>query len=858
MRKLRVTDRLGVRISVIALLIVTAVVAGNYYVFFEGYRSSATEQLVERGAGFIAMAHQAQRQMHLVLEGDEELAATAGLDESFVHAGWQSAKTAADEKGLSFLITVPEAKVAEHDPGQDETSGAFRAQLYQDLIAQIEAEGPEELHRIDSATGTLHYQRAIRLGDTCFNCHFDFAADEELGRAFDVHGAYELQLPLAPIEAQVSSFFWQSLSVSVPLALALVGLFAFFVYRKVTRPLGVMAETAEQIAAGDIEQKVEYSARDEIGSLADRFRGMIEYLREVAAAAKALGHGDLNTEMRPRSERDLVSKNFLEARENLRGVLGEVGTLIDAARAGRLDQRGDTKRFEGAFGELVAGLNGVLDAVSEPLVVTAENLERVSRGDVPDAIEHEFEGSFGVICESLNRSIASIAQLVDDIDVLSRAAQSGDLSVRADASRHQGQFRRIVEGVNGTLEAVRGPLEEAVRCAEEISEGNIPDEIDTTQRGVFEQLKQSLNRCIRAVNRIVADVDKLAGAATEGRLEFRADASAHQGDFQRILEGIHGTLDATVEPVGEAAEVLARIAERDLTARVEGEYRGDHARIKESINAMAADLAESIGEIGRNARSLTSASEELSGVSAEMSRSAEDASLRAEGVSSASGQVSNNVQTMSAGADELEHSIRDIAANAAQATQVADKAVGATERTASAVSRLETSSVEIGEVIRLITSIAEQTNLLALNATIEAARAGSAGKGFAVVATEVKNLARQTADATEDVARRIEDIQGRVGSAVAAIAEITAIIEQIHAAQSTITAAVEQQTLTSAEIRRSVHEAARGSEGIASNASSVSRCAERTATGTEQISRAAADLSSLTHTLEELVASFRF
>jgi methyl-accepting chemotaxis protein len=180
------------------------------------------------------------------------------------------------------------------------------------------------------------------------------------------------------------------------------------------------------------------------------------------------------------------------------------------------------------------------------------------------------------------------------------------------------------------------------------------------------------------------------------------------------------------------------------------------------------------------------------------------------------------------------------------------------DRTNVTIAKLGESSAEIGNVIKVITSIAQQTNLLALNATIEAARAGEAGKGFAVVANEVKELAKQTAKATEDISRKIEAIQEDTTSAVDAIAQITTIIHQINDLQNTIASAVEEQTATTGEISRNVGEAAHGSNGIAQNISSVAQAARSTTEGASNTKSAADNLSRIAVDLQKLVAQFRY
>jgi methyl-accepting chemotaxis protein len=660
----------------------------------------------------------------------------------------------------------------------------------------------------------------------------------------------------AVLSTSASSAVWSvvvCLAVTIGLALAI----GIVLTIAITRPLREVAEAAQMLARGDASHDVHYESGDEVGALAQMFRAMTATIRERSEAAQKMAAGDLSLAVTPKSDRDVLGLALKRCLEVLNELMREMDRMAREHNAGDIDATISAQNFQGDFQKVAQGIN---DMVAGHIAVKKKAMACIGefgRGNFEAPLE-KFPGKKAFINDTIEQVRANLKALITDANMLVQAALEGKLSTRADEAKHHGDFKKIVGGINETLDSVIGPLNVAIASLDSFAKGEAPASVKDDYRGDFQRLKESINGVIEIVKSRAEQVDYLLTQAAEGNLDARADASRFTGGNAKLIGGINQLLEAIVTPMRDAGATLDRLAAGDLTAEISSAYKGEFNRLKQSINTVSIQVRQAMQQIGRSTTALVASAEELNKVSQQMSSSADETAAQANVVSAASEQVSKNVQTVATGADEMGASIKEIAKNTAEATKVALAAVKTAETTNHTIEKLGQSSAEIGQVIKVITSIAQQTNLLALNATIEAARAGEAGKGFAVVANEVKELAKETAKATEDISRKIETIQGDTKGAVSAIAQISEVIHQISDIQNTIASAVEEQSATTNEISRNLAEAAKGGIDITKNITGVAEAARQTTAGAVDTQKSAQSLERMAAELQELVSQFKY
>ncbi|KAF0158594.1 MAG: hypothetical protein FD159_1027 [Syntrophaceae bacterium] len=619
--------------------------------------------------------------------------------------------------------------------------------------------------------------------------------------------------------SEQSRFITNIAIVAVAGGVLLALILGFVLAGEIKKPLKMLLAATEKLATGDVNVKVELTGKDELGELAQSFGKMVDNIKDSASTAEKIAAGNLAVEVKERSENDILSQSMKNVVETLRDLTAEATMLSKAAVEGRLATRGNAGKFQGGYREIVQGVNDTLDAVIGPLNVAARYVDDISKGAIPAKITDSYNGDFNTIKNNLNQCIDAVHALVADANMLSQAAVEGKLATRADAAKHQGDFRKIVAGVNDTLDAVIGPLSVAAGYVDRISKGEIPDKITDSYNGDFNTIKLNLNHMLDYLNETAEAANKVA-----------------QGD-----------LTATVKPRSEKdvlgnafAKMLVNL--RQLTNQMHQATENiNHASL--NISSATSEQAATVTEQAASVAETTATVEEVRQTA---EQSAERAMVVSEMAASTMGVAENGLKAVKK-SEEGMFSLKE------QVRNIAETILALSEQTQ-----------QIGEIIASVNDISDQSHLLALNAAMEAARAGEAGRGFAVVAGEVRNLAEQSRQATTQISSILSEIQKSANTAVMVTEQGTKSAEAgVALAQATgesISAIREhtQQVVAAAQqIAASSRQQLTGMDQITRAMEGINEAAIQSQSGMQQAELGTQKLNDLARSLAGIVQQYK-
>jgi len=596
--------------------------------------------------------------------------------------------------------------------------------------------------------------------------------------------------------------------------------------------------------------------------LRDKFQEACDALGEYVRAREELI-------MKPAEagRREDALKNAVQSGVKLHRAVEALNKTVEVTRASGQQKYEDAQAlyvssrtilFAVAFAGIALGLGfgfALARMITKPLHATMTVLEAAAAGDLTKRADVAQSDEIGRMAQALDKAIVSLASTQSILENAPTNVLLADRELK-------------ITYVNPASLALLRKLERHIPVKAENVLGSSIDIFHKNPAHQRKMLSDPKNLPIRANINIGPEIAALLITAIYDQnktylgpmvtWELITDKLESERKIKEAAERERQQAEELRVKVESILEVVNAASRGDLTREMTVTGADAVGQMSDGLSKFFANLRGNVAKIAQTAQVLASSSQELTSVSQQMAANAEETATQANVASAAAEQVSKNVATVSTGTEEMGASIKEIAKSANEAAKVATSAVKVADKTNAIVAKLGESSAEIGNVIKVITSIAQQTNLLALNATIEAARAGEAGKGFAVVANEVKELAKQTAKATEDISRKIEAIQGDTKGAVEAIAQIGTIINQINDIQNTIASAVEEQTATTGEISRNVGEAAQGSSEIAQNITGVAQAARSTTEGASNTQSSADELSKIAIDLQKLVSQFKY
>ncbi len=482
------------------------------------------------------------------------------------------------------------------------------------------------------------------------------------------------------------------------------------------------------------------------------------------------------------------------------GLVYELSRLIDLFKEGDIEARADVTKFDGAYAEVAGVVNELLDAAITPVRQTLAFVSRVQDFDFTYKVGFTYKG----LCGELQLALNILRERLELTQAVAEHIANGDLSDAEEIRKYGGGTGRRCENDN---------------------------------------YSPAFLKMIESLEAVLEDLLGLEEAIIAGRFGYKMEISKHQGKYRKILESIDGALEHMVRPINEALGVLEKMAEKDLTGRMTGDYQGDHAKLKSSLNTALLSLNDVLSQVIDGAEQVGTASNQVAASAALVSENTAEEASALEEISASLEEISGMTRNNADNANEAQV----LAKVQEDSVKKGQEAMGRMNR---AIADIKSSSDETAKIVKTIDDIAFQTNLLALNAAVEAARAGDAGRGFAVVAEEVRNLALKSADAAKNTAQMIEDSIGNAEQGVAIADEVTKALKETTENMAKVNNLIR-------EIAAASQEQAKGIEQVATATNQMDKSVQQNAANSEESASASEELSAQAQYLTEMIAEFR-
>ena len=666
----------------------------------------------------------------------------------------------------------------------------------------------------------------------------------------------------------------------------ILALILYKLSRSITKPISSVNQMIQEMNQGYLGLRLNMKPTNEIGEMAAALDNFADNLQLVLIATlDQIAAGDLSAEVTPQGPRDEITPALKQTIETIRQLIAEANRLSAAAVAGQLETRGNAQNFQGGFKEILQGVNDTLDAVIIPLHVAADYIQRIGNGDIPPKIIDTYYGDFNTIKNNINACIDGLGALEEGNRVLARMSVNDfSLMINEDCC---GIYSEISQSIN----RINGKMVHIMDIINNIANGDMQDleNLKTTgKRSDKDQLIPSLVGMIENIVMLVEETQAMTQIAIEGDLDHRGDASKFPGEYAHVIEGFNNTLDVVIDPIRTASATLNQLAQGNLKVTMDGNFKGQHGKIKNDMNRTICFLKQYVDEItaaleriGRGDLSqeitnhylgdfiaikyaINDITTRLSAVMGEIDEAAGQVESGSRQISDGGQQLSHGTTEQASSIQELSASIEEVAAetkrNAINANEANDRAIEVRTNAQSGneqIKRMVTSMADINEsshniskVIKVIDDIAFQTNILALNAAVEAARAGQHGKGFAVVAEEVRTLAARSAEAVKETTVLIEGSLTKVEAG-------TKIADETADGLKEILNQIEKVAILVENIARASNDQASEIAQITMGLDQVSQVVQTNSATAEESAAASQELSSQAELLKEMVGAFK-